>query len=237
MATAALQPAAWLYFLSGALLPSIAYYFLWKRSEEQIEQLLLNQQQQENDDDDDDDDESDDNGGTAAKKTNKTAGGEDDDDDNDENATNDDKNGPSSWGMAHAPYKMVLIVNPSLAMGKGKIAAQCAHAAVGCYKRARRTCPAGLQAWEWTGCAKIAVKCQSSSEKGNCNGNSTTDAAAAINAAFAEIAARAAAKGIPMYLVEDAGRTQIAAGSKTVLGLGPAPAFVFEGVSDHLKLL
>jgi peptidyl-tRNA hydrolase, PTH2 family len=37
--------------------------------------------------------------------------------------------------------------------------------------------------------------------------------------------------------VEDAGKTQIAAGSKTVLGLGPAPTSVFEGVSDHLKLL
>jgi peptidyl-tRNA hydrolase, PTH2 family len=202
----AMQP--WLYFLSGALLPSIAYYFLWKRSEEQIEQLL-----NQNDSADDEDEESDidDNhdGTTPAKAVNKTT--DDDDDDN----------GPSSWGMAHAPYKMVLIVNQSLSMGKGKIAAQCSHAAVGCYKRARRVCPAALKAWEWTGCAKIAVK------------NQSTDP----DVEFQEIATRAAAKGIPMHLVEDAGRTQIAAGSKTVLGLGPAPTFVFEGVSDHLKLL
>lgn len=187
-----MQP--WLYFLSGALLPSIAYYILWKRSEEQIEQLL----NQESDDDESDNDDS--NGGTA------------------EPAKTD---GPSSWGMAHGPYKMVLIVNQSLSMGKGKIAAQCSHAAVGCYKRARRQCPAGLQAWERTGCAKIAVKCQNADPESE----------------FQEIAARAAAKGIPMYLVEDAGRTQIAAGSRTVLGLGPAPISVFEGVSDHLKLL
>lgn len=32
--------------------------------------------------------------------------------------------------------KMVLIVRQDLKMGKGKIAAQCAHAAVGCYKKA-----------------------------------------------------------------------------------------------------
>ena len=48
---------------------------------------------------------------------------------------------------------------------------------------------------------------------------------------------RAASKDIPIYLVEDAGRTQIAAGSRTVLGLGPAPVRVFEGVTSHLKLM
>ncbi|PIK56816.1 putative peptidyl-tRNA hydrolase 2, mitochondrial [Apostichopus japonicus] len=33
-------------------------------------------------------------------------------------------------------YKMVLVVRQDLKMGKGKVAAQCSHAAVGCYKRA-----------------------------------------------------------------------------------------------------
>ncbi len=100
----------------------------------------------------------------------------------------------------------------------GKIAAQCGHAAVGCYKRSRRQCPSALSAWERTGCAKIAVKCPSEEEMG-------------------EIFEKAAMKGIPLYLVEDAGRTQIAAGSRTVLGLGPAPVREFEGVTSHLKLM
>lgn len=52
-----------------------------------------------------------------------------------------------------------------------------------------------------------------------------------------EIFEKAAKKGIPLYLVEDAGRTQIAAGSRTVLGLGPAPVREFEGVTSHLKLM
>jgi len=52
-----------------------------------------------------------------------------------------------------------------------------------------------------------------------------------------EIAAKAYSRGIPVYLVEDAGRTQIAAGSRTVLGLGPAPVREFDGVSNHLKLM
>ena len=51
------------------------------------------------------------------------------------------------------------------------------------------------------------------------------------------IAAKALERDMPMYLVEDAGRTQIAAGSRTVLGIGPAPAYVFEDVTSHLKLM
>ena len=40
-----------------------------------------------------------------------------------------------------------------------------------------------------------------------------------------------------MYLVEDAGHTQIKAGSKTVLGIGPAYAQEIDPVTSHLKLL
>lgn len=114
--------------------------------------------------------------------------------------------------------QMVLCVNTSLGMGKGKIAAQCCHAAVGCYKRAKKNCPAAVRAWEMTGCAKIAVKCPSEDE-------------------LETIMVAAHQRGLPMYFVADAGRTQIAAGSRTVLGLGPAPISAFEGVSDHLKLM
>jgi PTH2 family peptidyl-tRNA hydrolase len=39
------------------------------------------------------------------------------------------------------------------------------------------------------------------------------------------------------YLVEDAGRTQIAAGSKTVLAIGPAPVAELDRITSHLKLL
>ncbi len=114
---------------------------------------------------------------------------------------------------------MVLCVNTSLGMGKGKIAAQCCHAAVGCYKRAKKNCPAGLRAWEVSGCAKIAVKCPSEDEMMN------------------DILIKAKRAGIPYYFVEDAGRTQIAAGSRTVLGLGPAPVKMFEDITSHLKLM
>ena len=176
-------------FLAGALLPTIAWWVLLRGREQHPPRAA----------DDDDDDEY--------------------DSEEDENAPAPTGNGASSqWNISHAPYKMVFCVNQELSMGKGKIAAQCCHAAVGCYKRAKKQCPSGVEAWERTGCAKIALKCPT-------------------DAALEDIAVRALAKGIPCYLVEDAGRTQIAAGSRTVLGLGPAPVSVFEGVSDHLKLM
>ncbi len=143
---------------------------------------------------------------------------DDEDDDDFDPAQLSKSRSASSWSLKDAPYKMVLCVNQELGMGKGKIAAQCGHAAVGCYKRASKLCPGGLSAWERTGCAKIAVKCPNEEEMNN-------------------IFKKAVEKGIPMYLVEDAGRTQIAAGSRTVLGLGPAPVKEFEGVTSHLKLM
>jgi peptidyl-tRNA hydrolase, PTH2 family len=138
-------------------------------------------------------------------------------DENNDTTTTDQKIKIDAWGMIHAPYKMVLCVNTDLNMGKGKIAAQCCHAAVGCYKRSTALCPNALRAWERTGCAKVALKCPNLSELEN-------------------IARRASQLNIPFYLVEDAGRTQIAAGSRTVLGLF-GPVSVFEGVTDHLKLM
>lgn len=38
-------------------------------------------------------------------------------------------------------HKMVLVVRSDLGMGKGKVAAQCGHATLACYKRARRIMP------------------------------------------------------------------------------------------------
>ena len=154
------------------------------------------------------------------KPADRVEDGDDSEEDDDSiEQTPVDPNAPSSsWGLAHAPYKMVFCVNTTLKMSKGKIAAQCGHAAVACYRLGIKHCPNGVRAWERTGSAKIAVQCTSSDQ-------------------FPAIAEAARQKGIPCYIVEDAGRTQIAAGAQTVLGLGPAPTSVYQNVSDHLKLL
>ena len=56
--------------------------------------------------------------------------------------------------------KMVLIVRTDLGMTKGKAAAQCAHAALGCYKKAVKSNAAALEAWEKTGQAKVFLNGQ-----------------------------------------------------------------------------
>jgi peptidyl-tRNA hydrolase len=49
--------------------------------------------------------------------------------------------------------------------------------------------------------------------------------------------AQAMSLGICAQVIHDAGRTQIAAGSATVLGVGPAPKSVVDKVTGGLKLL
>lgn len=124
----------------------------------------------------------------------------------------------SSLGAAHGEHKLVLCVRTDLKMQKGKIAAQVGHATLGAYKSAARKCPAVLRAWERNAQPKIALQIRSRAE-----------------ATQLESAARR--KGLVTYVVHDAGRTQIAAGSMTVLAVGPGPAHVVSDVTGHLKLL
>ena len=122
-----------------------------------------------------------------------------------------------SYGGLDAPYKMVLCVNTSLKMDKGKIAAQCGHATLGAYKMSLKFAKSNVQWWERTGQAKIAVKV-------------TEEQMFAVAKAAEEI-------GVVNYIVMDAGKTQIAAGSQTVCAIGPAPVHVVNEITKTFKLL
>ncbi|KAG6837126.1 hypothetical protein H0H93_014432 [Arthromyces matolae] len=56
------------------------------------------------------------------------------------------------------PCKLVLVVRTDLKMTPGKIAAQCGHATLACYKALNKANPKLVQHWERTGQAKIALK-------------------------------------------------------------------------------
>lgn len=103
-------------------------------------------------------------------------------------------------------------------MSKGKIAAQCGHASVGAFEKAQRKDPEGLEQWQRTGQAKIALKTDSLDE-------------------IKKMADKAKKMGVVTSLIRDAGRTQIAANSITVLGVGPAPKEIVDEITGHLKLL
>ncbi|KAL2195881.1 peptidyl-tRNA hydrolase PTH2-domain-containing protein [Corynascus similis CBS 632.67] len=122
--------------------------------------------------------------------------------------------------------KMVLVVRTDLGMTKGKIAAQCSHATLACYKsllRAAQRDPLSsegkiLRQWERMGQAKIAVQVKSEDE-------------------LLVLMGKARSLGVTAEVIADAGRTQIASGSRTVLGVGPAPKSLVDTVTGHLKLL
>lgn len=120
--------------------------------------------------------------------------------------------------VSNEEYKLVLVVRTDLSMGKGKIAAQCCHAAVGAFEKALKKDPEGLKAWQMTGQAKVALKIDSLEE-------------------IKKIADNAKKMGLITSLIRDAGRTQIAPNSITVLGVGPAPKDIIDKVTGHLKLL
>ncbi|XP_062122377.1 probable peptidyl-tRNA hydrolase 2 [Drosophila sulfurigaster albostrigata] len=123
-----------------------------------------------------------------------------------------------NYGGFNDNFKMVLVVRNDLKMGKGKIASQCSHGAVGAYQRAVTRTPRLLRAWEQCGCAKIAVRVDSEAE-------------------LMAIKRSAEQKLLNTCLIRDAGRTQIEPNSKTVLAIGPAAADDIDRVTGHLKLL
>ncbi|KAK9463981.1 peptidyl-tRNA hydrolase 2 [Lipomyces oligophaga] len=123
----------------------------------------------------------------------------------------------SSFSDLLTEHKMILVVRTDLGMTKGKAAAQCCHAALGCYKRALKRAPNILRIWESHGQPKITLQTK-------------TEEALEIFRAQAE------SLGITHCLIHDAGRTQIAAGSATVLGLGPAPKSKLDMITGELKL-
>ncbi|KAH7883889.1 peptidyl-tRNA hydrolase PTH2-domain-containing protein [Phlebopus sp. FC_14] len=112
--------------------------------------------------------------------------------------------------------KLVLVVRTDLEMAKGKIAAH--HATLACYKALMKTNLQLVQHWERTGQAKITLKASSEDE-------------------LLELEATAKSLNLCARSILDAGRTQIAAGSRTVLGIGPAPVDLVDRVTGHLKLL
>jgi peptidyl-tRNA hydrolase, PTH2 family len=111
--------------------------------------------------------------------------------------------------------KQVIVVNESLGLPCGKLAAQVAHASIGAFLQAKH----GERAeWLATGMTKVVLVCAS------------TEALLALQE-------QAAAAALPEFLVADAGRTVVAAGTVTCLGIGPAADKSIAAITGALKLL
>ncbi|KFH66924.1 PTH2 family peptidyl-tRNA hydrolase [Podila verticillata NRRL 6337] len=141
---------------------------------------------------------------------------EDDEDYTDEDSEDEENEGLSEFDL-HEEFKMVLVIRSDLGMGKGKAAAQCCHATLANYKELAKKAPKTLKQWEYCGQAKVTLKIENEED-------------------MLLLQAQAMSLGLAAHSIRDAGRTQIAAGSRTVLAVGPGPVSVINSVTGHLKL-
>jgi len=112
--------------------------------------------------------------------------------------------------------KLALVIRADLGMGRGKIAAQAAHAAV-----AATLASLGGEvsdAWLADGQPKVVLKAVSAAQ-------------------LEDIVDRARTASLPVQVVNDAGRTQVTAGTLTCCAIGPAQSERIDLVTADLPLL
>jgi PTH2 family peptidyl-tRNA hydrolase len=112
--------------------------------------------------------------------------------------------------------KLALVVRTDLGMGRGKIAAQVAHAAVAAVLATGRS--RDFAGWLAEGQPKVVLKAGSAEQ-------------------LLDLARRARAAGLPVELIQDAGRTQVAPGTVTCCAIGPADSARMDPVTAELGLL
>ena len=114
--------------------------------------------------------------------------------------------------------KMVIIVRNDLGMSVGKIAAQVGHAVLGVYKVAQMENPQAVDQWEMLAWPKIVLQVES-------------------EAKMDELRQQAENAGLWNFQVQDAGRTEVEPGTKTVLAIGPDLNSKIDVITGKLKLL
>lgn len=109
--------------------------------------------------------------------------------------------------------KQVIVVRRDLKLKKGKLAAQVAHAALLAYEKSRYK-----REWKKEGQRKIVVFCKNEKE-------------------LLLLKEKAKKEKLPVALVVNAGLTHLERGTKTCLGIGPAPGEKIDRITGKLKLV
>lgn len=113
---------------------------------------------------------------------------------------------------------MVLVTRQDLQLSKGKLAAQCAHAAADCVLSAKRSNPRTLDQYLRKGARKIVCKVPDL-------------------ISLKQVYSRAKKAGLVCQLVTDAGHTEIPPGTETVVGIGPGPRGEIDKITGQLSLV
>lgn len=116
-------------------------------------------------------------------------------------------------------YKMVIVCNKALPLTKGKLAAQVAHAACGIVMNSAPQHQSAISKWSKFGAAKIVVSLD----------NWELESPRLMKSALSA--------NLPVFLVRDAGLTQLDPGTETCFAIGPGSADVVDNITGHLKLM
>ena len=111
--------------------------------------------------------------------------------------------------------KQVIIVNEALKLPRGKLAAQVAHASVASLLGSNSD---QQKQWFGEGMPKVVLSGDSEQE-------------------ITELHQKAVESDIPTQIIRDAGRTVVASGTITCVGIGPAAKEDIDKITGHLKLL
>ena len=114
-------------------------------------------------------------------------------------------------------YKQVIIARAELNLSRGKWCAQAAHASVMATEEARRHHRSWYKRWLEEGQRKVVLQVASPEE-------------------LRRIKAMADEGGMPTAIVEDYGLTEVAPGTVTCIGIGPAPNGLVDKVTGSLAL-
>jgi PTH2 family peptidyl-tRNA hydrolase len=114
--------------------------------------------------------------------------------------------------------KQAIVVRADLKIGKGKLAAQVAHASLSAAEAAQQRKPRWDEGWKDEGQAKIVLKVESEDDQN-------------------QLFQKAKSVGLPVSLIQDRGLTQVEPGTVTCLGIGPGPNAEVDGITGKLKLL
>ncbi len=114
--------------------------------------------------------------------------------------------------------KQAIVARQDIKMGKGKLAAQVAHASLSAAEEAMNRHYDWYEEWKGEGQKKVVLKVKSEAE-------------------LRELFKRAKSARLPAALVEDRGLTQLEPGTLTCLGIGPGPDADVDAITGKLKLL
>ncbi len=111
--------------------------------------------------------------------------------------------------------KQVIVVNESLRLPRGKLAAQVAHASVAALLAAESD---DIRKWLEEGMPKVVLRGDD-------------------DAHLVALEQQASGAGLAVALIRDAGHTVVAPGTITCLGIGPAADAAIDTVTGELKLV